>query len=77
MDSVNTFFKSSSIKGGDALIGEIVQEGVYRELSCGVKRYIDHIWYLVHALVEVEGRKERVTEKVNRRYAYDGCSVVC
>jgi len=33
---------------------KIVQEGVYKELSVGVKRYIDHIWYILRMKTKSE-----------------------
>ena len=43
---------------------KIVQEGVYRELSRGVKRYIDHIWYVLRMKTKVE-RKELLKQLID------------
>lgn len=43
---------------------KIVQEGVYRELSRGVKRYIDHIWYVLRMKSKVE-RKELLKQLID------------
>lgn len=43
---------------------KIVQEGVYTELSQGVKRYIDHIWYVLRMKSKSE-RKELLTKLID------------
>ena len=43
---------------------KIVQEGVYTELSQGVKRYVDHIWYVLRMKSKVE-RKELLTKLID------------
>ncbi|KAL3773026.1 hypothetical protein ACHAW5_000991 [Stephanodiscus triporus] len=43
---------------------KIVQEGVYRELSRGIKRYIDHIWYVLRMKSKSE-RKELLKKLID------------
>ncbi|EED94848.1 hypothetical protein THAPSDRAFT_261462, partial [Thalassiosira pseudonana CCMP1335] len=43
---------------------KIVQEGVYAELSQGVKRHIDHIWYVLRMNSKTE-RKELLEELIS------------
>lgn len=43
---------------------KIVQEGVYVELSQGVKRYVDHIWYVLRMKSKSE-RKELLTKLID------------
>ncbi len=43
---------------------KIVQEGVYTELSQGVKRYVDHIWYVLRMKSKTE-RKELLTKLID------------
>ena len=43
---------------------KIVQEGVYTELSQGVKRYIDHIWYVLRMKSKSE-RKELLAKLID------------
>ncbi len=43
---------------------KIVQEGVYTELSRGVKRYIDHIWYVLRMKSKSE-RKELLKKLID------------
>lgn len=43
---------------------KIVQEGVYTELSKGVKRYIDHIWYVLRMKSKPE-RKELLKKLID------------
>ncbi|KAL7445255.1 hypothetical protein ACHAXH_008232 [Discostella pseudostelligera] len=43
---------------------KIVQEGVYAELSQGVKRYVDHIWYVLRMKSKSE-RKELLTKLID------------
>jgi len=43
---------------------QIVQEGVYAELSQGVKRYVDHIWYVLRMKSKTE-RKELLKKLID------------
>ena len=43
---------------------QIVQEGVYAELSQGVKRYVDHIWYVLRMKKKAE-RKELLKKLID------------
>ncbi|KAL7456968.1 hypothetical protein ACHAWC_008442 [Mediolabrus comicus] len=43
---------------------QIVQEGVYAELSQGVKRYVDHIWYVLRMKSKSE-RKELLKKLID------------
>ena len=43
---------------------QIVQEGVYAELSQGVKRYVDHIWYVLRMKSKTE-RKELLEKLID------------
>lgn len=43
---------------------KIVQEGVYAELSQGIKRYIDHIWYILRMKTKSE-RKQLLAKLVD------------
>lgn len=43
---------------------QIVQEGVYAELSHGVKRYVDHIWYVLRMKSKSE-RKELLKKLID------------
>jgi hypothetical protein len=41
---------------------QIVQEGVYAELSLGVKRYVDHIWYVLR--MKTKGERKELLKKL-------------